>query len=228
MLLNDALNVASTEAFDLGIASLINVRQESRSTDKFLCNNNVWMCQLVLELFNRTDFASKAALQYLQQIQSIDRIIESKREFDQYYERSCNAFLGIDFSNCTIPNFCQISEVNSYHSFCKNCFSNFSANEVEELIELYEYLFPKYHFSKDALEDMLYWNQSDFDNYTKALSLLEDIQQNPFTGGLGQTEILKYAQISVCSKRINLPNRITYSYENNKITVIRCRGHYNK
>lgn len=225
LLFNDSLNVPA-ENFDSGIASLIEVRQSSRENDVFVKDESVWLCPTVMQLFGRSDFAAKAAMQFIGQITSINQIIQTKNQLDQHYARACNAFLGIDFSACTIPNFCQVHDLKTYHAFCRNCFSNFSANSIEELEDMYSYLFPRYIFKKKAFEDMLFWIENDFENYAKALALLEDIPRNPFTGGLGQTEVLKHTDLSLASKRINRPDRVIYSLEQQQITVYRCREHY--
>lgn len=84
---------------------------------------------------------------------------------------------------------------------------------------------PSYEFEERAFSDMLVWRELDFGALRKIRRLIEDISTNPFTGGMGQTEKLKYIE-GVCSKRILGKHRLTYTYTKEKITIHACRGHY--
>lgn len=54
---------------------------------------------------------------------------------------------------------------------------------------------------------------------------MKDVELHPFTGGMGQTENLKNRG-KEASKRINISDRLSYLVENNTVTFIACRGHY--
>lgn len=56
--------------------------------------------------------------------------------------------------------------------------------------------------------------------------LLADIENNPFVGGKGKTEILSNTS-GKASKRIIKKDRIIYTFTQEKIIIHQCRGHYN-
>lgn len=91
--------------------------------------------------------------------------------------------------------------------------------------------FTKYEtaFSEDFMNQLFNWKEDDFKSFKYILLLMKDVQIHPFTGGMGQTENLKYRG-KEASKRINnsYPNgdRLSYSIENNIVTFIACKGHY--
>ncbi|MBL7786573.1 MAG: type II toxin-antitoxin system YoeB family toxin [Chitinophagales bacterium] len=91
------------------------------------------------------------------------------------------------------------------------------------------YLYPTYRFEATAIEDMFYWYKHNPQLYEKLHILLRDIANHPFSGGLGQTEVLRQ-DAGVCSKRLNREHRLTYRpiTENNQpiIKILRCKGHY--
>lgn len=60
----------------------------------------------------------------------------------------------------------------------------------------------------------------------KIQKLLANMQQTPFSGE-GQPEPLKYKFSGLWSRRINQEHRIVYHVENNVITILSLKGHYN-
>jgi toxin YoeB len=99
---------------------------------------------------------------------------------------------------------------------------------IETLLDL-EKLYPNYQFENEAFEDILYWQQQDTQLYEKLHLLLKDIVIHPIVGGLGKTEPLKHGKKGF-SKRLTQEHRLQYDIEgegaNQKITVFRCRWHY--
>jgi toxin YoeB len=87
-------------------------------------------------------------------------------------------------------------------------------------------LFPpeKYQFDQRALSDILSWFYDDKRFLIRIKNLLNDIVKNPYSGGLGKTELLSEGKVS---KRIIKKDRIVYSIANEIIAVHQCRGHYN-
>ena len=79
-------------------------------------------------------------------------------------------------------------------------------------------------FTEDAFEEYLYWQSEDKKTSRKINSLLKSISRTPFVGE-GKPEPLK-GKPGKWSRRINDKDRLVYSYENDRITVYQCRGHY--
>ncbi|OPB57830.1 hypothetical protein BAX95_08085 [Elizabethkingia meningoseptica] len=81
-------------------------------------------------------------------------------------------------------------------------------------------------FDEQALQDIDAWIYDDERYIKRIIQLLSDIPTNPYTGGLGKTEMLKHNLSGKCSKRIVGRDRIVYSYTETKITIHSCREHY--
>lgn len=103
---------------------------------------------------------------------------------------------------------------------------------IDDSEVLKKYLsFTKYQttFTENFMSQLLNWKTDDFNSFKYILLLMKDVQIHPFTGGMGKTENLKYRG-KEASKRINnsYPNgdRLSYSIENNIVTFIACKGHY--
>lgn len=100
-------------------------------------------------------------------------------------------------------------------------------NSIQEIHDLKK-LYPQYVFEQQAFDDLMYWKQQDKELYKKLHLLLKDIEMNPFVGGLGKTEPLKYKKGH--SKRLNDEHRVQYDLgganENKIITIFRCKEHY--
>lgn len=84
-------------------------------------------------------------------------------------------------------------------------------------------------FSVDFLDQLFSWKDNDIDTFKYVLMLMKDIELHPFTGGRGQTENLKNRG-KEASKRINNSypegDRLSYIVENNIVTYLACKGHY--
>ena len=91
--------------------------------------------------------------------------------------------------------------------------------------------FTKYQpvFNEDFMTQFLKWKEGDFETFKYLLLLMKDVQIHPFTGGMGQTENLK-GRGKEASKRVtnSYPDgdRLSYTVENNIVTFIACKGHY--
>jgi toxin YoeB len=86
-------------------------------------------------------------------------------------------------------------------------------------------LYKNYNFSVEAIGDITYWNLKNFPLYQRIHELLMDIEENPFQGGIGKTEVLKN-QKGIVSKRINDEHRMTYQLDKDVVHIIACKGHY--
>ena len=60
----------------------------------------------------------------------------------------------------------------------------------------------------------------------KVNKLLKDIMRNGHDSSYGKVEMLKGDFSGYASIRIDKKNRIIFSADNNKVTVIQCGGHY--
>lgn len=91
--------------------------------------------------------------------------------------------------------------------------------------------FSKYQavFTNNFMEQFLNWKTDNFGTFKYLLLLMKDVQIHPFTGGMGQTENLR-GRGKEASKRItnSYPDgdRLSYTIENNVVTFIACKGHY--
>jgi len=105
-------------------------------------------------------------------------------------------------------------------------------NMIKTEDALNKYLgFTKYRsvFTPNFMEQFNNWKEEDFETFKYLLSLMKDVQLHPFTGGMGQTENLR-GRGKEASKRITnrYPDgdRLSYTLENNIVTFIACKGHY--
>ena len=89
----------------------------------------------------------------------------------------------------------------------------------------------KITFAEDAWEEYLYWqsmvSSPDQDKQTlkRINALLKAIQREPFTGE-GKPEPLRGSMSGKRSRRINAKDRLVYEIQNDSITILQCRGHY--
>ena len=82
----------------------------------------------------------------------------------------------------------------------------------------------EFHFTEEGMEDYIYWQDQDRKTLRKINSLLRSISRSPFQGE-GKPEPLK-GEKGKWSRRINEQDRLVYQFENDKIIIYQCRGHY--
>ncbi|MBQ9620200.1 MAG: Txe/YoeB family addiction module toxin [Neisseriaceae bacterium] len=80
-------------------------------------------------------------------------------------------------------------------------------------------------FVADAWEEYVSWQNEDRKTLKKINKLLKEMTRTPETGE-GQPEPLKNELSGKWSRRINLQDRLVYSFTDEMITVYLCRGHY--
>ena len=80
-------------------------------------------------------------------------------------------------------------------------------------------------FTESAHEDYRWWEENNPKKSERIRNLLEDIKISPFKG-IGRPEPLKFDLQGYWSRRIDKVNRLVYSVDRKKITVISCRFHY--
>ncbi len=102
------------------------------------------------------------------------------------------------------------------------------SNKIDNEEKLTYYLsYNKYSFIfvGDFIEQILQWKKDDKTIFYRILLLMKDVELHPFVGGIGRTENLRNNG-KEASKRITGLDRLSYTLENNKVTYIACKGHY--
>ena len=79
-------------------------------------------------------------------------------------------------------------------------------------------------FSPDAWADYLYWQTEDKKTLKRINRLLQELQRDGVTQGLGKSEILR--RVKGMSRRIDEKNRLVYTIESESLIILSCRGHY--
>jgi len=80
-------------------------------------------------------------------------------------------------------------------------------------------------WTDDAWSDYLYWQTQDKKTLKRINKIIEDIRRDPFDG-IGKPEPLKMNLSGFWSRRIDDTNRLVYAVDDNAITIILCRYHY--
>ena len=81
------------------------------------------------------------------------------------------------------------------------------------------------HFTDDAWDDYLYWQQTDKAVLKRINQLIKDMQRHPFEG-LGKPEALRHHLAGYYCRRINHEHRIVYKADDSGIWLIALRYHY--
>ena len=81
-------------------------------------------------------------------------------------------------------------------------------------------------WTDEAWQGYLYWQSQDRKTLKRINRLLEDAKRQPFTG-VGKPEPLRENLSGFWSRRIDETNRLVYAVDDNFITIISCRYHYN-
>ena len=82
-------------------------------------------------------------------------------------------------------------------------------------------------WTKEAWKDYLYWQNQDRKTLKRINKLISDIQRSPFAG-VGKPEPLKENLSGFWSRRIDETNRLVYVVDDNRLTIISCRYHYDR
>ena len=80
-------------------------------------------------------------------------------------------------------------------------------------------------WTDDAWSDYLYWQTQDKKTLKRINKIIEDIKRSPFDG-IGKPEPLKMNLSGFWSRRVDDTNRLVYAIDDNAITIISCRYHY--
>ena len=82
-------------------------------------------------------------------------------------------------------------------------------------------------WTREAWADYVYWQGQDKKTLKRINKLIEGTRRNPFEG-IGKPEPLKENLSGFWSRRIDESNRLVYAVDNNELTIISCRYHYEK
>ena len=85
----------------------------------------------------------------------------------------------------------------------------------------------KLAWGSKAWQDYLYWQVQDKKTLKRINRLIQDTLSNPFEG-IGKPEPLKKNLSGFWSRRIDETNRLIYAVDDNYLTIISCRYHYEK
>lgn len=80
-------------------------------------------------------------------------------------------------------------------------------------------------FLPQSFEDFNQWAIADKKIQTKIVTLIKDIQRDPYSG-LGKPEALKHSLSGLWSRRITQEHRLVYRITDEEIIIISCKFHY--
>lgn len=80
-------------------------------------------------------------------------------------------------------------------------------------------------FQPEFLEDLRYWVETERRVALRALTLVEAILRDPFTG-IGKPEPLKYLAAGMWSRRLTQEHRIVCLVGDDRIDFLQARYHY--
>jgi toxin YoeB len=83
----------------------------------------------------------------------------------------------------------------------------------------------KLAWGSKAWQDYLYWQSQDRKTLKRINRLIQDTLSHPFEG-VGKPEPLKENLSGFWSRRIDETNRLIYAVDENYLTIISCRYHY--
>lgn len=80
-------------------------------------------------------------------------------------------------------------------------------------------------FTETALSEYISWQQEDKKTLKRINQLIQDIQRNGLTSGIGKPEPLKGRK--AYSRRIDPSNRLVYIGDAERnLVILSCKGHY--
>ena len=82
-------------------------------------------------------------------------------------------------------------------------------------------------WTKEAWADYVYWQGQDRKTLRRINKLIAGSQRSPFEG-IGKPEPLKENLAGFWSRRIDETNRLVYTVNDGRLTIISCRYHYEK
>lgn len=214
------------ESYKSGLTALNSLTIEKLDDEKILKNIAIFQNPFYVKLCE--DCSETAViLQFIEQCKSEDKDIDSDAMFQEQYPDRWVGFLGINFGNTTgVAYQRQVIDISSLLKCRIYFYDNLIkyGDDVDLSLSL-QYRFPSFSFTRDAINDLLWWKHNRRSKLDSIITLLDDIISNPFTGGLGKTEVLSNSNTPIISKRITQGDRLTYTY-GEKTIIHHCKGHY--
>jgi toxin YoeB len=84
----------------------------------------------------------------------------------------------------------------------------------------------KLAWTEEAWDDYIYWQGQDKKTLRRINKLIDGTMREPFDG-IGKPELLRENLAGFWSRRIDDTNRLVYAVEDEYLTIISCRYHYN-
>jgi toxin YoeB len=81
-------------------------------------------------------------------------------------------------------------------------------------------------FSPEFKVDLRWWYRNEPKKADRIMDLVADILDGDPFSGLAKPEPLKYIAANTWSRRIDLEHRLVYQVDNNRITFLQARYHY--
>ena len=78
----------------------------------------------------------------------------------------------------------------------------------------------------NAWEEYIYWQVQDKKTLKRINSLVQDIERNGASDGIGKPEPLKGDLSGYFSRRIDDANRLIYAVKDGVLEIVACKGHY--
>jgi|GEM_PF-449059 len=227
-LYNQAIEIEDLDEFKAGMLNLNGAKAKSSNFDEFLKSSRIYdEVSILMAICENWSQESDIIIKFIEQLTSIEKAISDEEDLNALYPNDCNGFMGIDFEDISISPELQITDLDSFNDFKKRHFIRKKIVDKDELDHILDFLYPDYSFEDRAIDDVTYWNEENIDMYERLHNVLEDVRENPFTGGIGKTEVLSHQKgKGVASKRINGGDRLTYSLKDDAITILACKGHY--
>ncbi len=85
----------------------------------------------------------------------------------------------------------------------------------------------KLAWGSKAWQDYIYWQSQDKKTLKRINRLIQDTLSHPLEG-IGKPEPLKENLSGFWSRRIDQTHRLVYGVDENYLTIISCRYHYEK
>lgn len=80
-------------------------------------------------------------------------------------------------------------------------------------------------FTPDAWTDYIYWQGQERKTLKRINQLIREAQRTPFEG-IGKPEPLKANLSGFWSRRIDDTNRLVYEADDDQLSIVSCRYHY--
>lgn len=80
-------------------------------------------------------------------------------------------------------------------------------------------------FADQGWEDFTYWVAQDRKIAARIISLIKDIEREPFAG-LGKPEPLRHDLTGFWSRRITEEHRLVYTVDKDRLLIAQARYHY--